>query len=183
MATLGGAVKISVSWPGARATDPRNTVTLVEDGTPWPIRFHFLRLSDTEKPDWTELVNVGFEIGERFEVGEFETVPEPVDALTVQRIANNYGSYLEIARQSLVLDREGTEGAIKRLRGPGRKPARLTDDFYRLIAADYETHRQAGGHPGKELAAKYSTHPGNVSKWLKVARQRGFLAETNEEES
>jgi hypothetical protein len=69
------------------------------------------------------------------------------------------------------------EGAIKRLRGPGRKPARLTDDFYRLIGADYETHRQAGGHPGKELAAKYNTHPGNVSKWITEAKRRGYVAE------
>jgi hypothetical protein len=168
-------VEISVSWPGARATDPRNTVTLREEGTPWPIRFHFLRLGDTEKPDWVELVNVGFEIGERFDEGQLETMPTPIDAVTLQRIANNYGSYLEIARQALVLDREGREGAIKRLRGPSRKPARLTDDFYRLIAADYKAHRQAGGHPGKELAVKYSTHAGNVSKWLKEARRRGFI--------
>jgi hypothetical protein len=168
-------MEISVTWPGQRATDPRNTVTLREAGTPWPIRFHFLRLGDTEKPDWVELVNVGFEIGERFEVGQLETIPDPVDAVALQRIASSYGSYLEIARQALVLDREGTEGAINRLRGPGRKPARLTDDFYRLIAAEYETHRQAGGHPGKELAAKYSTHPGNVSKWLKEARARGYI--------
>ncbi len=184
LATEEAPVKISVTWPGARATDPRNTVTLVEDGTPWPIRFHFLRLGDTENPDWVELVNVGFEIGEtQFDAADLETLRRPIDAVTLQRIANNFGSYLELARQSLVLDRDGTEGAIKRLRGPGRKPARLTDDFYRLIAADYEAHRQAGGHPGKELAAKYSTHPGNVSKWIKAARQRGFLAGTKEEKS
>ena len=159
-------------------------MTLVEEGTPWPIRFHFLRIGDTARPEWIELVNVGFELGERFEVErgsamhEMDSVPEPIDAVTVQRIANNYGSYLELARQALVLDREGTEGAINRLRGPGRKPARLTDDFYRLIAAEYEAHLRAGGHPGKELAEKYNTHPGNVSKWIKEARKRGYITDS-----
>lgn len=102
-------------------------------------------------------------------------MPEAVDAVALQRIANSYGTYLEIARHALVLDRVGVAGALKRLRGAGRKPARLTDDFYRLIAADYEAHRQAGGHPGRELAAKHHADPGTVSRWIKAARERGFL--------
>lgn len=74
-----------------------------------------------------------------------------------------------------MLQRDGIEGAVKRLRGPGRKPARLNDDFYRLIGAEYEAHRQAGGHPGKELAAKYHVDPGTVSRWVGEARRRGHL--------
>jgi Helix-turn-helix domain len=178
-------LEISVSYPGQQATDPRNTVTMREPGTPWPIRFHFLRLGDDET-DEVELLNIGFDIGEvlTLPAGEvktqLETVPEAVDAVALQRIANNYGTYLEIARQALVLDRVGVTGALQRLRGAGRKPARLTDDFYRLIAADYEAHRQAGGHPGRELAAKHHADPGTVSRWIKAARERGFLEDKPE---
>jgi hypothetical protein len=174
-------MEIAIKMPGRQATDARNTVTLREPGTPWPISFYFLRLIDSETGEH-ELINVGFEIGEPYEVkagasaAPIERTPEPVDATTLRRIASNYDAYLQIARNALwVAEPEDLENAIRRLRGPGRKPARLNDDFYRLIAADYDAHLKAGGHPGKELAAKYQTDPSAVSRWIKEARRRGYI--------
>ncbi len=149
---------------------------LRELGTPWPIRFHFLQLIDTETGA-QNLVNVGFEIGEQFEVepgaesAPLDTEPEPIDLVTVQRIASNYGAYLEFARHALVLEREGMAGAVKLLRGPGRKPARLTDDFYRLIADDYEARRRAGEpHLVKAIAEAHHVDISTASRWIKRAR-------------
>jgi hypothetical protein len=176
-------MQITISMPGIQASDARNTVTLREPATPWPIKFHFLRLGDTDAPDKIQLINVGFEIGELFPVEPgaamtpIDAVPSTVDPVTVQRIAANYVSYLEVARHALIVEAGGLENAIRRLRGPGKKPARRTDDFYRLIGAEYEAHRRLGLHPGVELAAKYQTDPSAVSRWIKEARRRGYIAE------
>src|SRR5215218_7188213 len=35
-------------------------------GTPWPIRFYFLNISDDEHPEHREYLHVGFELGEHF---------------------------------------------------------------------------------------------------------------------
>ena len=135
-----------ISLPGRRATDPRLTVTLQEPGTPWPIRFHFLALYDTDTGA-TEHVNVGFEIGraEDFTVagdGEMHEIgerPADIDPIAVQRVGRDYLAYLGIAKNALILEREGVAAAVARLRGPGSKPALLNDDFYRLIADEYRT--------------------------------------------
>lgn len=177
-------MEFKLSFPGQRATDPRNTVELREPGTPWPIRFHFLRVLDDET-DEVQLVNVGFEVGERFKVtpdgsgrAALETQPEPIDVVTLQRIAGSYGAYLQLARHALVLEREGMAGAVKLLRGPGRKPARLSDDFYRLIASDYEARRAAGeAHLVKALSKAHHVTPGAASRWVKEARRRGYINE------
>lgn len=180
-------MEVTVKFPGKQATDPRNTITLREPGTPWPIRFHFLRIENSET-DTVELVNVGFEIGEIPEVERgvgrtlLESEPEPVDPVTLQRIAGNYGAYLQFARQALVIEGEGMAGAIKLLRGPGRKPARLTDDFYRLIGADHAARRQAGEpHLVKAIAKAHYVTVSAASRWVKEARRRGYI--TEEEES
>ena len=148
------------------------TVTVHEPGTPWPIKFHFVREND-------EPVSVGFEIGEHEITPDVEPVPiEPIDAAAVQRIATNYVSYLAIATNAIIIrEPEALEHAIRRLRGTGVKPAKLNDDFFRLVAADYDAHRKAGLPPGKSLAAKYTAHPSAVSRWIKTARERGYIKE------
>lgn len=177
-------MRISVRYPGVRTDDLRITVTLQELGTPWPVRFHFLNTADTDT-GVREFVHVGFEVGERFEKElatglepsgsvTLATDPEPLDPVAVQRIASNYASYLELARHAIVLEEEGIDGAIRRLR-PGRKPARLTDDFYRLIAEDFRARRDVGGAPVKELAAAHHVDISTASRWVKEARKRGFL--------
>lgn len=176
-------MKITVRLPGPRETDQRQTVTLREPATPWPVRFHFVWGTDADTGQ-QELVNVGFELGEtEFERSEGEpTELLEVDPITVQRIASSFAHYREVARNMLIVERDGVEGAIKRLRGPGRKPARLTDDFYRLIAAEYATLREFSRRPGADLAARYSADPGTVSRWLSEARRRNYLDDRKEQE-
>jgi len=177
-------VKISVRHPGVGTNDPRIAVTLQEAGTPWPIRFYFLNISDDEHPEHREYLHVGFELGEHFasERGTplvpLAEEPEPLDPIAVQRIASNYASYLEVARHAIVLDQEGMTGAIQRLR-PGRKPARLTDDFYRLIADDFRARREVTSAPLKELAAAQHVDISTASRWVKEARRRGYLEAAN----
>jgi hypothetical protein len=178
-------MEIAITYPGVQASDPRNTVTLRERATPWPIRFHFLRMQDTDTGEF-ELVNVGFEVGERFEVepGAFvhvlEPVPRPLDMRALQRVTENYTTYFELARRALMLDREGMAGAVELLRGPGKKPARLTDDFYRLIASDYEARRRSGeAHLIKALAEAHHVTVSAASRWIKEARRRGYIEEVD----
>jgi hypothetical protein len=175
-------MRISLHLPGHAGDDALTTVTLdlEDEGTPWPLQFHFLRLIDDESDDLM-LVNVGFSIGaakwpkEPRTPLEIDEVPEPVDSNTVRRIAEKYDDYVELARLQLVIDAAGTENAIRRLRGPGKKPARLTEDFYRLIAAEYIAIRQAGRAPGAELADKYHVDKGTVSRWVSWCRRNGLL--------
>ena len=174
-----------VRFPGRAATDPRITVTLIESGTPWPIRFYFLRLDDVGT-GVREIINTGFDIGQIFEIEREQTVLEvdddqviPIDAAVLQRIAENYGTYLEAARHMVLLKRApGAAEAFDRLRGPLR-PGRLTNDFYRRVAADFQAHQQSGGTQ-KTFAMKNNTHPANVSKWLAESRRRGYLPEKGE---
>lgn len=177
-------MEIAIQFPGRQASDARNTVTLQEPGTPWPIKFHFLRVFDEEKPDEVQIVNVGFEIGRTYEVepgsGRTELVddPRPIDPVTLQRIVGNFSAYLQLAQTALVVKDEGIVGALKLLRGPGAKPARLTDDFYRLVGSDYEARRNAGEpHLVKALAAAHHVTPGAASRWVKEARKRGYIRE------
>jgi hypothetical protein len=92
----------------------------------------------------------------------------------LQRIANNYVSYLELARHAIVLEQEGITGALRRLR-PGRKPARLTDDFYRLVADDFRARREGTSAPLKALAAAHHVDISTASRWVKEARRRRHL--------
>jgi hypothetical protein len=165
-------VQLSVTFPGKRHTDPRTTVTIREPGTPWPLLFHFLR---GEK---SEVLPVGFEIGERFEpIREGETIEfEPLDPAAVVRVASNYGAYAALAEQAIALNEGGIEEAIKLTRGPGKKPARLTNDFYRLIAADYTQRRKAGTTSLlKDMAESHHADESTVSRWVKRARELGYI--------
>lgn len=177
-------MRSQIKFPGHMADDGRTTVTLYEDGTPWPLKFHFARLRTIET-NAIEVINVGFEIGDaipmepgtggiKYQDGE---EPKPIDPVTLERIVAKYADWVEYARLCLVIDHEGKANAIRRLRGPGRKPARLTEDFYRLIASEFTAYAKAGGHPGREIAAKYHVDPGTVSRWRKECRRLGLIEE------
>jgi hypothetical protein len=173
--------KFNVHFPGKQASDGRTTVEIEEPGTPWPIRFHFVHWDDSETGA-SGLVNVGFEIGREFGVEPgvsralLEEELEPIDPVTLQRIAGNYGAYLQVALSALTIKNEGMTGALRLLRGPGAKPARLTDDFYRLVASDYEARRAAGEpHLVKALSKAHHVTPGAASRWVKEARRRGYI--------
>jgi hypothetical protein len=172
---------VSLTIPGPRATDARTAVTLRDvPGTPWPLTFWFLRVIDDDGEQ--QLVNVGFEMGEKFPIEpgarerELPEVPAAIDPVAVQRIAEAYANWAEYARLAIVVDEEGEANAIRRLRGPGRKPARLDPDFYRLLADEYRAHRSTG-RPGRALAEKYHVNPSQVTRWVKKCVELGFLKE------
>lgn len=171
----------TLRMPGRAGTDPRYAVTMREEGTPWPLVFYFLLVEDDES-GITEWINVGFEVGERWESEPgsgrtmLETNPEPVDAVALQRIAANYALYVRFAREALVLNREGMAGAVEMLRARGRTRRGLTDDFYRLIASEYQSRRMAGGHPIKEMAEAHHADKSTVSRWVKEAKRRDLIS-------
>lgn len=175
-------VKVSVRFPGRQGTDPRNTVTISDDpALPWPVSVHFLRVLDDET-DEVELVNVGFEVGQHWEVPggsprvELDGVPDPIDAVALKRVVDNYAAYVEYARQALILQTDGMTATVKLLRGPGTKPARLTDDFYRLIASDYNARRASGErYLVKALSDAHHVTAGAASRWIKEAKARGYI--------
>ncbi len=170
---------LHVRMPGAMTNDPRYSVTLREDGSPWPITFHFLRLTDLETGEITT-TNVGFEIGEQFlrapgVASGPDTDPTAIDHHAVQWVAKNYLQYLKIAEQSLALQIDGTGALAGALRGRHRKRARLTDDFLRMVAADYRALAGTGEPANKKIAELYNVTPGGASKWIARARERGLL--------
>jgi hypothetical protein len=102
---------VRVRLPVPPSTDPRFEVTINEK--PWPLRIYFLLVGDEGNAEW---INVGFEIGERFEAApgsrrvtrkELGTDPKPIDAIALQRIAANYPLYVNLARGALALEWEG----------------------------------------------------------------------------
>src|SRR4051812_19878590 len=107
-------MNVSVRFPAAGALDsddPRVTVTINEQGTPWPLRFHFLRLTE-EVTNELSLVNVGFEFGDRFEGqinARFEEDPEAIDLVSLKRIVGDYASYLQLARLHIGFEPKGVK--------------------------------------------------------------------------
>jgi hypothetical protein len=94
----------------------------------------------------------------------------------VNRVVGHYLDYVEIAQRALTVEIGGLGAAIKRLRGPGAKPARLTDDFYRLIASDYRQRSESGvSAPLQSLADAHHADKSTASRWIKEARRRGYL--------
>lgn len=173
-------MEVETRFPTHRAADPRVRVTIREPGTPWPIRFYFLQLENAETGE-PSTVNVGFEIGEHFDHADSVEHLEPLDPVTVVRVTSQYGAYLRAAEASVTLNQLATAEALKTLRGPGRKPARLTDDFYRRVAADFEQRKAAGSsRPVSDLAATQYVDKGTASRWLKEARRRGYIKEAQD---
>jgi transposase len=54
----------------------------------------------------------------------------------------------------------------------------LTSDFLRLVARKYRAIVAEGErYPAKELALSQQVDKSTLSRWLKAARERGFLGE------
>jgi hypothetical protein len=173
-------MKITITWPGKQATDPRHSVTLVEPGTPWPMRFYYVIWMDDADPGFYELVNVGFELGYSFDRPEDrERKPgetAPIDGNELLRIGASFATYERLAREALRLEWDAadtTAAALRRVQRPTRK---VDDAFLRRIAADYTARRDAGGHPIAEITRQYQPiATSTVSRWVKAARERGFI--------
>jgi len=58
-----------------------------------------------------------------------------------------------------------------------RRRREITADHLKSVAAQYEQHKAADQSPLKELARDYSVNASTVSRWVKEARERGYIDE------
>jgi hypothetical protein len=152
--------------------DPRWSVTFREPGTPWPIRFWFLSVQNGESQEWW---NVAFELGDASDVtqdSDPDGTPE-IDPASLQRVVDRYTHWLEAARHYLTL--EHARGAEVLADVKRQKPARLTDDWLRLVASEFERRSGLGQHAISEIARAHHVAVSTAGRWVKEARSRGFL--------
>lgn len=180
MSLMVNAPGISIRYPGPRATDRRIAVTLTEPATPFPITVYFLHVWDDERPDAEALINVGFEVGHRFDFTEadgekvhLERLPRPLGREAVEEVAGRFRQYVEFARAALQLGGKG--------RGPtpGSKPRgrrrEMTDDFLSGIAEQYEAWSAETGRAVTEISRAHGVNMSTAGRWVERARERGFL--------
>lgn len=162
---------VRLRFPGRNARDPRYSVTLEEPGVESPVTVHFLLVGhDNGARAW---INVGLEIGERFERPHgkppvLDSLPRPVDPATVLHVAERFRDYVSFARGHLEY-----RGAPDHAKPPARKQRRrrMTDDDLRSIAAQYEAFAQHSGRPITDLAAAHDVNPSTASRWVAKARR------------
>jgi hypothetical protein len=167
--------RVRLRIPGPNARDPRYSVTLEEPGLDSAVSVHFLLVgADNGARAW---VNVGVELGERFERPHgkpllLDSLPRPVDPATVRYVAERFPSYVSFARSYLDYQAGGGGG-----KPPVRKQRRrrLTDDDLRAIARQYQAFDRHSGRPVTELAAAHGVNPSTASRWVARARERGML--------
>lgn len=168
---------------------------------PWPITFYFAAVMDDAQdeaemrlPAWkidtkaktvtidpgdvVEWLHVGLEIGKPIRpeapdepIGT-EEVP-PLTAADVENIAARYVHWLEAARSYLRLDSPQGAESLGRVRR--QKPARLTPEWLRLIAAEYERRTQEGQAAVSEIAKAHNVDVSTASRWVNRAKELGFV--------
>src|SRR5918995_6452304 len=168
---------IRVTFPGRMSRDARYTVTFVDDEFPeFPIAVHFALIeADNGARDY---FNIGVEIGERAAMQpgrEIERLPpRRISPSIVRHVAENYGAYERTARAHLEHDKAARTSPIVVGERP-RERREMTPTFLTDVATEYEEHRAAGRSPLKELAKDYGVNVSTVSRWIKAARQRGYM--------
>lgn len=95
------------------------------------------------------------------------------------RLARNLPRYVDYARASIEWEWGDRDRALETLRKEAGKTRRgLPDRFYREIAAEYEQLLRDGDpHPLKTIADARPVHKSRASRWVKEARQRGYISE------
>lgn len=63
---------------------------------------------------------------------------------------------------------------LERLKVPSGRP--FGDDFYRAVADQYRTALRFSSAPANVIAERNRVEVSQVHRWIKVARQKGFLA-------
>jgi hypothetical protein len=168
-----------IRFPGRRATDARIHVTIEEPSTPFPITVYFIRATDDELPGAVMLINVGFEIGTRFDLGVWdeaidlgERLPRPLDRRDVEDVLGRFRAYVEYARAAIELHKSPAQTPGAKPRGRRRE---LTDDFLAMIAKQYEAYSAGTGHAVTEISKAHGVNRSTASRWVETARNRGLL--------
>ena len=69
--------------------------------------------------------------------------------------------------------------AVEALRGAGKSRRGLSDTFFREIASEYLQLIEGGDpHPIKTIADKRPVHKSRASRWVREARDRGYIPNT-----
>jgi hypothetical protein len=186
-----------VRYPAARARDSRIAVTIEDPSMPFSVVVYFVHVIDDEIPDAWAVIPVGIEMGQRFDAPDDgqphrehpigERLPRPLDREAVQEVAARFRDYVEYARGCLIIGgRRGfsSDSAFVSPLGPtpgsrasARKRRALTDDFLSLVAEQYETWSAGRGRAVTEIANAHGVNRSTASRWVKAARERGFLPE------
>jgi hypothetical protein len=173
------APRTQVRWPGRRATDARIAVTIEEPATPFPITIYFIRVHDDEITDAVAVINVGFEVGTRFDKDPYDEViplgerlPRPLDGRAVEAVVQNFRAYVEHARHAIEFRWSGqTPGSKPR----NRRRRELTDDFLSTIAEQYEAWSAGTGHAVTEISKAHGVNRSTASRWVDAARERDLI--------
>lgn len=181
------APRVSLRFPGPRATDRRVAVTLTEPATPFPITVYFVKVFDDERSGAEALINVGFEVGHRFDSSEadgekvlLERLPRPLPRDAVELVAGRFRQYVEFARAALTLgDRRPTPGATPR----AARRREMTDDFLSLIAEQYEAYSAGTGRAVTEISRAHGVSRSTASRWVDAARERDFLPKKGDDDA
>jgi hypothetical protein len=89
-------------------------------------------------------------------------------------LLERYPHWVELARQQLFLEQARAGDIAAGLKRP--KPARLEADWYRLIAAEFRRHvAEDDPAPVSAIARSHQVTNCAASRWVKGARERGFL--------
>jgi hypothetical protein len=112
---------------------------------------------------------------------EQRLLPDGSDGLKPHRLRElipRWPLFADYARAAIQFRRDDALRVAAHLHdvgGPGRGH---TDEFYRLVARDYQTLLDEGErHPVKALALMHNVVISAASKWLSVARDKGLIAD------
>jgi hypothetical protein len=138
---------------------PRVHVTIHDSRNPWPLRLYFGSFG----------ANAPF-------LGFTVLANRELDPRSFAQLARNLGHYVEYARALVRWDRGGGARALDALRQAGQSRG-LPDRFYKAIADEYiELVEADDPHPIKTIAEARPVHKSRASRWVKEARQRGYIA-------
>ena len=186
MSEVTTAPSLWIRWPGRAATDARVAVTITEPGLPFPVVVYFVRVFDDERPEAIAVINVGLEVGHRFDVSGNpreahpigDRLPRPLDLQAVQHVADRARQYVEYARAAVEFKHGGASPGARRQAGRRRE---LTDDFLATVAKQYTDWSEQTGRAVTEIAKAHGVQRSTASRWVAAARSRSFLPAKGDE--
>ena len=114
---------------------------------------------------------------------ELQLLPneDELEPKVLRRLIPTASLYTQYARAAVRFDRDDVRGAIQALRQVGRPGRGLSDEFYRVVAHNYDALvAESEPHPVKALGLMHNVSLSAASRWLKEARRRGLILEKKE---
>jgi hypothetical protein len=142
---------------------PQVEVTIPDDSNPFVLVLFFAHLGVA--PSF-----LGFEV---------ITDDGELDPRSFARLARTLPMYVDYARACIELEYGDRETAVEALRAEAGKSRRgLPDRFYQEIADEYwELVAKGDPHPIKTMAQARPVDKSRASRWVKEARERGYITD------